>query len=492
MKKHSVSRIAGIIMMGALAFAATAQAKVIEVDRAIPGRYIVVLKADALQPQGMLGQHGPTVPDLARKLAARYHGRPARSYTHAIQGFAVTMSASSAERMADDPHVAYVIQDGVTSAAAVESPAPSWGLDRIDQTTNDLDGKYTYNQTGAGVNIYIIDSGVRSTHVDLAGRVDTVHAFTTIHDGLGTEDGYGHGTAVAAVAAGTLYGVAKDATIHPVRVLGRNGRGTVSDLIAGIDWVAGNFQAPAVANISITAAPNRALDDAVEGLIRAGVFTTVAAGNGASDACLISPARVPDAFTVGASTIDDQRAYFSDVGTCVDAFAPGQNIKTAWGRTDTQTAVMSGTSFAAPAVAGTAAMELNEFPHASVQKLTWDILNSASQVIPEDANGSPTGLLYTGYIQAVVDQPPHATFTYTCDGRTCTVDARGSTDDHGIVSYEWDFDDGTIISGRKDIVIDHTFPLDGSQFKVMLTVTDTSGQSRSARRMIVFVPSLTR
>ncbi len=486
MTPNTIVRITGIFIMGALVLAATAQARILHVENAIPGRYIVVLTQEALQPHGIQVPEVPAVAEVARQIVAPYHVRPARCYSNAIKGFAVAMNASAAEQVSDDPRVAYVIEDGVTSAAGIEAPAPSWGLDRIDQKTDRLDGRYTYVQTGAGVNIYIIDSGIRSTHVDLAGRVDTVNAFTAIHDGLRTQDGYGHGTAVAAVAAGTLYGVAKEATVHPVRVLGSNGRGTVSDLIAGIDWVAGNFEAPAVANISITAAPNRALDDAVKGLIRAGVFTTVAAGNGASDACLISPARVPDACTVGASTIDDQRAFFSDVGTCVDVFAPGKNIKTAWGRTDTQTAIMSGTSFAAPAVAGTAAMELGEFPDASVQKITWDILNSASQVIPEDDAGSPTGLLYTGYIQAGVDRPPYATFTTTCDGRTCTMDARGSTDDHGIVSYAWNFDDGTTSSGRKDMLIVHTFPLDGDRFKVMLRVTDTSGQSRSVRRMLDF------
>jgi hypothetical protein len=280
--------------------------------------------------------------------------------------------------------------------------------------------------------------------------------------------------------------------VHPVRVLGSNGRGTVSELIAGIDWVAANFKTPAVANISITTAPNRALDDALEAMINDGIFTTVAAGNGASDACLVSPVRVPDAFTVGASTIDDQRAFFSDVGTCVDAFAPGKNIKTAWGRTDTQTAVMSGTSFAAPAVAGAAAMELNEFPRARVEKITWDLLNEASQVIPADSFGSPTGLLYTGFIQAGVDQPPHAVFTVSCEKRACTLDARGSTDDRGIGSYAWNLDDGVIVRGRKDMVINHTFPLDGLEFKVMLTVTDTSGQSRSARRLLDFSQATSR
>ena len=486
MKTQPATKIATIIIAGVLAIAASVQAKVVHVEHAIPGHYIVVLKAEALQPSGMFATKRSSVPDVAQRMTAPFHAHPGRCYSHTIKGFAVTLSASAAERLADDPRVAYVTEDAVTFPAAVESPTPSWGLDRIDQTTNQLDGQYTYNQTGAGVNIYIIDSGVRSTHEDLAGRVDTANAFTAIHDGLGTEDGYGHGTAVAAVAAGTSYGVAKGAIVHPVRVLGNNGRGTVSDLIAGIDWVDANFEAPAVTNISITTAPNQALDDALKALIRSGIFTTVAAGNGASDACLISPARVPDAFTVGASTIDDLRAFFSDVGTCVDAFAPGKDIKTAWGRTDTQTAIMSGTSFAAPAVAGTAAMELNEFPHASVQKITWDILNAASQVIPQDSYGSPTGLLYTGFIQARVDQPPHARFTVTCDDRSCTFDGRGSTDDQGIVSYEWDFDDGTIISGRKDVMVDHTFPLDGSKFKVMLTVTDTSGQSRSARRMLDF------
>jgi len=465
------------IMIAALIGTAVAEAEVLKVNDKIPGRYIVVLKSDVARAESDSASLAPTVSELANKMAARFGARPGHSYSHALKGFVADLDAHAALALAEDPRVAFVVEDGIARIAGVQVDPPSWGLDRVDQVATVLDGRYVYYGDGSGVHVYIIDSGVRSSHVDFGGRVDTINAFTTVDDGLGTEDGLGHGTAVAAIAAGTAYGVAKAATIHPVRVLDADGIGSVSDVIAGIDWVTATFQAPAVANISITASPNPALDAAISSSIAAGVFYTVAASNGNTDACLASPARVQAAFTIGATNQFDDRASFSDFGRCVDIFAPGEEIITAWARDDLDEVITSGTSFAAPVAAGTAALYLQQFPFASDFEVTWALLNSATQAVPDDGTGSPNGLVYSSFVGEGIDQPPFATFTATCKARRCRFNAGDSTDDHKIVSYGWGFGDGEAVTGKKNPRIGHRFPKVGDVFTITLTVTDDVGQS---------------
>lgn len=488
MKGRLTLRIAGALIT-ALAAATASQAGVIKAKEKVPGQYIVVLKPGLARAETDPATAGPTVPEVANSIAARFGGHPGRSFSHALKGFVLKADAASADRIADDPRVAYVEEDGIVHASGIQVAPLSWGLDRIDQRDNALDGKFVYYDDGAGVDIYIIDTGVRSTHQELAGRVDTENAFSAVNDGLGTEDPNGHGTAVAAVAAGITFGVAKAATIHPVRVLRADGLAPVSSVVYGLDWVTANHprKKTSIANLSIESGPSPSLDDAIRNCVASGVFVTVAAGNSDADACGVSPARVFEALTTGASNSLDERASFSNYGTCVDLFAPGRDIPTAWSRSDDDVVTASGTSFAAPFAAGTAALYLQQFPDASPDEVKWALINPESEVIPDDGTGSPTGLLYSGFISNGLDLPPYASFTATCRVSRvtrCRFDAGASVDDHKIVSYAWEFGDGTT-AVKKNTKTGHRFPKTGSAFTVTLTVTDNSGQSTQVAKEIL-------
>ncbi|NBO79879.1 MAG: serine protease, partial [Actinobacteria bacterium] len=252
--------------------------------------------------------------------------------------------------------------DAVTPRAESDGGvAPlSWGLDRIDQRALPLNNRYTRTQSGAGVTVYVIDTGVRATHSELSGRVAA--GFTTISDGQGTNDCQGHGTHVAGTVAGTNYGVAPAALVVPVRVMNCSGSGSTSDIIAGIDWIITHHQAgvPAVANMSLGGPRSAALDLAVSRGVADGVTFVVAAGNSSLSACTVSPAGEPSAITVGSTTSTDERSSFSNFGSCLDVFAPGSNIVSAGHSSDVATRTLSGTSMAAPHVAGIAALALSQ------------------------------------------------------------------------------------------------------------------------------------
>src|SRR5688572_15101643 len=286
----------------------------------IPDQYIVVFNDDVSDVAGR-----------ANGLMLAHGGRVDKTYTRAIRGFAARMSAHAAAALAREPGIALVEQDQTYSASGTQTSA-TWGLDRIDQSTLPLDGSFTYPATGSGVNVYIIDSGIRRTHSQFGGRV--VPAFSSIADGYGADGCNWHGTHVAGTIGGVTVGVAKSATLYSVRVLDCTGSGTASGIIAGIDWVTANFRAPAVANVSISGGYSATVNAAVQNSINAGVTYVIAAGNAASDACGYTPASVAAALTVAASTNTDVRAGFSNWGGCVDLFAPGSSINSAWNTDD--------------------------------------------------------------------------------------------------------------------------------------------------------------
>ena len=413
-------------------------------------------------------------------------------YEGGFQGFAAELRADQLDRLRTDPRVRFIEQDQVFTINQTQSPTPSWGLDRVDQVNLPLDNSYTFNTTGAGVTLYGIDTGIRTTHNDFTGR--TGAGFTAINDGNGTNDCNGHGTHTASTAAGSTYGVAKGMTVVPVRVLDCGGSGTTSGVIAGIQWVTANAQLPAVANMSLGGGASAALDAAVAASVAAGVVYSVSAGNSNISACLASPAREPSAITVGATDINDRRASFSNFGTCVDLFAPGVNITAAWNAGNNASNTISGTSMSAPHVSGVAGLYLEQFPAATPAQVDSALgVNATTGVVQNPGSGSPNRLLYMGFIGGgpppppppppPTNQAPVAAFTWSCNGLTCTFDASSSTDDQGIVSYVWTAPNGKVIANG--VTWTRTFNRP-STIKPVLTVTDAQGLSDSVQHTVSF------
>ena len=344
---------------------------------AVPGSYIVVLKDTAVG--GRAGTQQAAVAATAKTLAGRYGATLRYTYGDALNGFAAHLSEKAAKRLAADPSVAYVEQDHTVSALATQTNPP-WGLDRIDQRALPLNAAYSYTTTGAGVTAYIIDTGIRTTHVDFGGRA--VHGYDAIDNALPADDCNGHGTHVAGTTGGRTYGVAKGVRLVAVRVLNCAGSGTWAQVIAGINWVTSNHAAgaPAVANMSLGGGLNSSVNSAVTNSIADGVSYAVAAGNSNANACNYSPASTPNAITVGATGSNDARASFSNFGTCVDIWAPGVGVLSAYYTSDTATASLSGTSMASPHVAGAAARVLQTNPAWTPLQVRNYLVNNGSAV----------------------------------------------------------------------------------------------------------------
>lgn len=345
--------------------------------------FIVVLRDSVARPAEVANEH-----------SRRFGSDVTRVYRHAIKGYAAVMDGADLGALRADRRVAYVERDGRASISATQNGA-TWGIARIDQRNGPAGNTYSYTTTGAGVTAYVIDTGIRASHSEFGGRV--VGGVDKVDNDTDASDCNGHGTHVAGTIGGATYGVAKGVTLVPVRVLDCDGSGFWSWVIAGIDWVAADHgSGRAVANMSLGGGANTAVDDAVTGAILDGITFSIAAGNSNQDACRYSPARVSTALTVGATTSSDAKASYSNYGSCLDLFAPGSSITSAW--SDGGTRTISGTSMAAPHVAGVAARILQGSalsPSAVAQVVIGDATTGVvGGMTRKVATSTPNRLLY--------------------------------------------------------------------------------------------------
>lgn len=375
MRRSSVVLVVSIC--GALSASAPALAQEGRAGDVIPGKYIVVAEQ---------GRDAESV--------ARWQGKRDAQMLDLVNGFAAKLDAAQLRALRSSDRVAYVEPDRVVTADAtqtMDSAGEPWGLDRIDQRTRPGSRTYTYNATGAGVTAYVVDTGIATSHPQFGGRAAVAYdAF-----GGNGQDCHGHGTHVAGTTGAATWGVAKGVQLRSVRVLNCSGSGSTSGIVAALNWIRNYGARPAVANMSLGGGFSSTLNSASTNLSNSGVFVAVAAGNESQNTCNVSPASASGVFTTAASDRNDRRAYFSNYGSCVEAYAPGVAIRSTWLNGGTNT--ISGTSMASPHVAGVGALYKQGSPGASSATISsWIINNSTPNVIVGNAAGTPNRLLYKG------------------------------------------------------------------------------------------------
>lgn len=395
---------------------------------AIAGQYIVVLNQAAqknLSAQG-LGTEELTEQSVITTLGLDPAGLDIQQlYSHALRGFAAQLSAENLERLQGNPLVKYIEQDARVQGNGVQSSPANWGLDRLDQRSLPLNRSYSYVTTGRGVTAFIVDSGINVNHQDFSGRARWGSNF--VGDGK-NYDCVGHGTHVAGTVGGSNMGVAKGVNLVAVKVLGCDNSGSISSIVGGLDWVAGqNTGGRKVINISINSYSRgtyQAYADAINRLAYANVPVVNSAGNQNDNACYHGPADVTAAIVVGATDANDRRANFSNYGSCVDIFAPGVDIYSADYNNTGGYVYMSGTSMAAPHVAGAVARLLEAQPSLSVAQVEQALINNSTKNVVYDPAGSPNRLLFvdssdggtTPTNPTEPTQPTNPTYTQTYNG----------------------------------------------------------------------------